>query len=66
LAITGKITALDGEIGGFRIEKNRLYSTKVDTSGNPLIELKGIDGKIIARDIELGEGAVIQKYMKFP
>lgn len=66
LAITGKITALDGEIGGFRIEKNRLYSTKVDTSGNPLIELRGIDGKIITRDIELGEGAVIQKYMKFP
>ena len=57
----GTITAKTGTIGGFDIGQNSL------TSGQNL-QLISNDGsgysKIIVRDIELGEGAIIKKYIK--
>ena len=58
----GNISAATGTIGGFRIESNRLVST--DDDEFPNIILNGENGDIYANNITLGEGAVIEKYLK--
>ena len=61
---SGELRAPTGTIGGFVIEENLLYSLGQDENGSPNIVLKGTEGKIVARDIELGVGAVIKDYIK--
>lgn len=57
LVVTGEINAQGGSIGGFIINEDEILSTNRD------IELHA-DGKIIAKNIELGTGALIQDYLK--
>lgn len=57
LIVTGEINTQGGSIGGFIINENEILSTNRD------IELHA-DGKIIAKNIELGTGALIQDYLK--
>lgn len=58
---SGRINATSGSIGGFTIEDGRLIS------GDGSIELIGADegnkGLIKANNIELGEGAIITRYI---
>lgn len=59
LVLQGQIIAQDGgDIGGFQIRENQLVS-KDGTS----IILDGTNGKITAKNIELGEGATITSHM---
>ena len=66
---TGTITANAGEIGGFIIRDDRLVSCITDENNNPVIELIGgdinnnITGKIVANNIEIGQGAIIKEYI---
>lgn len=60
-SFSGDISAATGTIGGFRIESNRLVSTDNEF---PNIILNGENGSIYANNITLGEGAVIEKYLK--
>ena len=67
----GSITAKSGKIGGFNISENELTSEKtyieiVDGQESYLsnITLNGTTGQIIAHDIILGSGAVIEDYIK--
>lgn len=67
----GSITAKSGKIGGFNILEDRLTSEKtyikvVDGQETYLsnITLDGTTGQIIAHDIILGAGAVIEDYIK--
>lgn len=60
----GKITANEGEIGGFVIKDNRLHSLAVDEQQNSLIVLDGGEGNIIAKNIALGEGANITDFIQ--
>lgn len=56
---TGQITATSGNIGGFIIQEGRLVS-----SDGQSIELNGASGSIIANNITLGTGAIIDDYLK--
>ena len=58
----GDISAASGTLGGFKIEQNKLIST--NDINNPSIELNGVDGSIIANNIHLGTGAVIDQYIE--
>ena len=67
----GSITAKSGKIGGFNILEDKLTSEKtyikvVDEQETylPNITLDGTTGQIIAHDIILGAGAVIEDYIK--
>lgn len=67
----GSITAKSGKIGGFNILEDKLTSEKtyikvVDgwETYLPNITLDGTTGQIIAHDIILGAGAVIEDYIK--
>lgn len=67
----GSITAKSGKIGGFNILEDKLTSEKkyikvVDEQEIylPNITLDGTTGQIIAHDIILGAGAVIEDYIK--
>ena len=56
-----------GTIGGFKIEKNKLVSSGTVSENNtdvPAIELNGINGKIVAHSIELGDNAIIKNQIK--
>lgn len=61
-SFNGEIMATGGTIGGFTINEKNLLSVNGD------IQLIGNDnnnsGKIIAKNIELGEGATIQNFIK--
>lgn len=66
---SGTVNALRGTIGGFEISDGRLISTLKDSNDNPLIQLIGnsnAESKIIVQTIELGIGALVQEYLKFP
>ena len=67
----GSITAKSGKIGGFNILEDKLTSEKtyikvVDEQEIylPNITLDGITGQIIAHDIILGSGAIIEDYIR--
>ena len=65
----GEITATNlkvdkGTIGGFKIDDTRLYSSDSPNDENPSIELFGKEGKIVAKNIELGTGATIEDYIQ--
>lgn len=67
----GSITAKSGKIGGFNILEDKLTSEKtyikvVDGQETylPNITLDGTTGQIIAHDVILGAGAVIEDYIK--
>lgn len=67
----GSITAKNGYIGGFYISEDKLTSEKtyikvVDEQEIylPNITLDGTTGQIIAHDIILGSGAIIEDYIK--
>ena len=55
----GAIEAISGEIGGFKIKEGELVSS------NGSLQLQGKNGKIIAQNIELGTGAVINDHISF-
>lgn len=55
-----EITAHSGIIGGFNIAENELYSSDSNTS----VRLNGIDGSIFARNITLGDNAIIDGSLK--
>lgn len=58
-SFAGDISAATGEIGGFKIGDGILSSTDENDS----IILDGINGKITAKNIELGIGAKIEDYL---
>lgn len=63
-----KLTATSGDIGGFYIQRDGLYSKKganssSDVSGS-LIKLLGESGEIYAENITLGEFARVSKYIQ--
>lgn len=67
----GSITAKSGKIGGFNILEDKLTSEKtyikvIDEQEIylPNITLDGTTGQIIAHDIVLGAGAIIEDYIK--
>lgn len=67
----GSITAKSGKIGGFNILEDKLTSEKIyikvvdgQETYLPNITLDGTTGQIIAHDIILGAGAVIEDYIK--
>lgn len=68
----GSITAKDGRIGGFIISEDELisqktYISKVENGQEvyfPNIVLNGTTGQILAHDIVLGTGAVIEDYIQ--
>lgn len=68
----GTITAKDGKIGGFIISEDKLISEKTYISNiidgqevlSPNITLNGTTGQILAHDIILGTGAVIEDYIQ--
>lgn len=67
----GSITAKNGKIGGFNISEDKLTSEKTyikvvneQETYLPNITLDGTTGQIIAHDITLGAGAVIEDYIK--
>lgn len=67
----GSITAKSGKIGGFNILEDKLTSEKtyikvIDEQEIylPNITLDGTTGQIIAHDIILGAGAIIEDYIK--
>ena len=67
----GSIAAKSGKIGGFVISENELASEKKHTqikNGQELIVpnviLDGVNGRILAHDIVLGIGAVIEDYIQ--
>lgn len=60
---SGDISATSGTIGGFQINSDSLTSLAKDED-TPNITLNGKDGKIIAKNIELGIGATIKDYIK--
>ena len=63
---SGGIAANTGTIGGFIISEGRLYSPVsegVDLNSSPLI-LYGEEGRIIAKNIEIGTGATIAEYIE--
>ena len=70
---TGEIRATNatfekGEIGGFKIEDERLTSVATISENDievPAIELNGKSGNIIARNIELGNNATVSNQIKF-
>lgn len=62
--IATNLTVDKGTIGGFKIDDIRLYSSDSPNDENPSIELFGEEGKIVAKNIELGIGAVIQDYIQ--
>lgn len=60
---SGTIAALAGSIGGFTINNDALVS-EVTENDVPLIQLLGSKGRIIAKNINLGTGVVIEDYIK--
>lgn len=56
---TGNLTAKNGTIGGFTFNTNNL------TSANESVILDGTNGKIIAENIELGNGAEVRNRISF-
>lgn len=56
---TGNLTAKNGTIGGFTFNTNNL------TSANESVILDGTNGKIIAENIELGNGAEVKDQISF-
>ena len=56
---TGNLTAKNGTIGGFTFNTNNL------TSANESVILDGTNGKIIAENIELGDGAEVRNRISF-
>ena len=66
-SFSGAITAKEGSIGGFIIQSDRIISNDGnDISSppqNPAIQLLS-SGKIVAKNIEIGEDASISKYLK--
>jgi hypothetical protein len=60
----GRITAEKGTIGGFDIDEGVLSSQSKNDKDESNIILDGENGKIIANNIELGTGAIIQDYIK--
>lgn len=59
-SFSGDISAASGIIGGFKIDDGILSSTDENIS----IILDGTNGKIIAKNIELGIGAKIEDYLE--
>lgn len=62
--IATNLTVDKGTIGGFKIDDIRLYSSDSPNDENPSIELFGKEGRIVAKNIELGTGAEIQDYIQ--
>lgn len=62
--IATNLTVDKGTIGGFKIDDIRLYSSDSPNDEDPSIELFGKEGRIIAKNIELGIGAIIQDYIE--
>ena len=68
----GTITAKSGKIGGFIISEDKLISEKTYISNiidgqevlSPNITLNGTTGQILAHDIILGTGAIIEDYIQ--
>jgi hypothetical protein len=65
---TGSIHATDaqfdgGTIGGFDIKEGKLVS-KPNEEGKSALELDGSNGRIIADNIELGDGATIKNFIR--
>lgn len=60
---SGTIAALAGSIGGFIISDDALVSEATENDV-PLIQLLGREGRIIAKNINLGTGVVIDDYIK--
>ena len=56
---TGNLTAKNGTIGGFTFNTNNL------TSANESVILDGTNGKIIAENIKLGDGAEVRNRISF-
>lgn len=63
-SFTGTINTAKGEIGGFKISEGILYSSDGETLENSSLVLYGAEGKITAKNIELGIGASITDYIK--
>lgn len=67
-AFSGELNAITGKIGGFSISKGRLESENKLIDGEEsysAIVLDGQNGKIIANNIELGDGAEIKNKITF-
>lgn len=67
-AFSGELNAITGKIGGFSISKGRLESENKLINGEEsysTIVLDGQNGKIIANNIELGDGAEIKNKITF-
>lgn len=67
-AFSGELNAITGKIGGFSISEGRLESKNKLIDGEEsysAIVLDGQNGKIIANNIELGDGAVISNRITF-
>lgn len=67
-AFSGELNAITGKIGGFSISEGRLESENKLIDGEEsysAIVLDGQNGKIIANNIELGDGAVINNRIAF-
>ena len=59
-SFSGVISANAGDLGGFIIKEGQLTSK----AGEGSVVLDGLNGKIIAKSIELGTGAIIQDYIQ--
>ena len=67
-AFSGELNAITGKIGGFSISEGRLESENKLIDGEESysdIVLDGQNGKIIANNIELGDGAEIKNKITF-
>lgn len=67
-AFSGELNAITGKIGGFLISEGRLESENELVDGeepSSAIVLDGQNGKIIANNIELGDGAEIKNKITF-
>lgn len=67
-AFSGELNAITGKIGGFSISEGRLESENKLIDGEEsysAIVLDGQNGKIIANNIELGDGAEIKNKITF-
>lgn len=61
--ITNTLTANGGTIGGFKIDKNGLYSADTESTSNAALRLLS-NGTIDANNINLGTGAHINRYLQ--
>ena len=61
---SGAISAREGSIGGFIISEGRLYSPIPEGQDSSSLVLYGEEGKVVAKNIEIGTGATITEYIK--